>query len=102
MRKKDIYLIESNHDEKMLMEGPYPYYLKQRVISDVGHLSNKTTAKYLENLIGDNTKYIILAHLSEKNNTEQLALSATKEKLGNKKIQVLIAKQDEESPYVEV
>ena len=53
-------------------------------------------------MIGDNTKYIILAHLSEKNNTEQLALSATKEKLGNKKIQVLIAKQDEESPYVEV
>ena len=51
MKAKDIYLIESNHDEKMLMEGPYPYYLKQRVISDRGHLSNKTTAKYLENLV---------------------------------------------------
>lgn len=102
MKKKDIYLIESNHDEKMLMEGPYPYYLKQRVISDVGHLSNKTTAKYLETLIGDNTKYIILAHLSEKNNTEQLALLATREKIGTKKVEVLIAKQDEESPYIEV
>ena len=78
------------------MEGPYPYYLKQRVISDRGHLSNKTTAKY------ENTKYIILAHLSEKNNTEQLALETTKEKINNKEIQVLIARQDEMGPLIEV
>lgn len=102
MKGKNIYLIESNHDEKMLMEGPYPYYLKQRVISDRGHLSNKTTAKYLESLINENTKYIILAHLSEKNNTEQLALETTKEKINNKEIQVLIARQDEMGPLIEV
>lgn len=102
MKKKDIYLIESNHDEKMLMEGPYPYYLKQRVISDRGHLSNKTTAKYLENLVGENTKYVILAHLSEKNNTEDLAKEAVSSKLKDKDIKIIIARQDEIGPYVEV
>ena len=65
---KDAYIIESNHDEVMLMDGPYPRFLKDRVISDKGHLSNKTTAKYLKKIVGKNTKNIILAHLSEKNN----------------------------------
>lgn len=102
MQKKDIYLIESNHDEKMLMEGPYPYHLKQRVVSDIGHLSNKTTARYLEKLIGENTRYIILAHLSEKNNTEELALTTIKDKLQEQKIEILIARQEEESPFIEV
>lgn len=100
--KKDIYLIESNHDEEMLMNGPYPPFLKQRVISDRGHLSNKTTASYLEQIIGDNTKYILLAHISEKNNTEELAYRTTKEKLTGKKIKLLIAHQYESSPLIEV
>ena len=43
------------------MDGPYPRFLKERVISDKGHLSNKTTAKYLKKIIGKNTKYIVLA-----------------------------------------
>src|SRR5699024_1080680 len=81
LENKNIYYIESNHDEKMLMDGPYPYYLKQRIISDEGHLSNDTTAKYLKKLVGDNTKYIILAHLSEHNNKEELAYIATSEAL---------------------
>lgn len=49
MKEKDLYMIESNHDEQMLMDGPYPRFLKERVISDRGHLSNRTTAKYLKN-----------------------------------------------------
>lgn len=105
MKNQDLYFIESNHDEEMLMNGPYPYYLKQRVISDEGHLSNKTTAKYLSSSVGDNTKYIILAHLSEKNNTEELALKAIKEEFMKKQItnkKILIAKQDEELPTIEV
>ena len=68
---KNAYLIESNHDEGMLMDGPYPRYLKERVISDRGHLSNKTTAKYLKKIVNSNTNHIILAHLSEKNNTDE-------------------------------
>ena len=68
----DAYIIESNHDEKMLMDGPYPYILKQRVISDNGHLSNSTASEYLSTWIGDKTKVIILGHLSEVNNTKEV------------------------------
>ena len=96
---KNIYLIESNHDEKMLMEGPYPRFLKERVISDYGHLSNKMTAKYLNKVIGNNTKYIILAHLSEINNTKEKALEETKD---IKNIKILIADQKEGTPIIEV
>ena len=102
MTKKNMYIIESNHDEIMLMDGPYPRFLKERVISDKGHLSNKTTAKYLKKIIGKDTKTIMLAHLSEKNNTEQKALEAIYEELGNIDINIMVAKQDKESPFVEV
>ncbi|MBQ3420625.1 MAG: MBL fold metallo-hydrolase [Romboutsia sp.] len=102
MKEKDMYIIESNHDEIMLMDGPYPRFLKERVISDKGHLSNKTTAKYLKKIIGKNTKNIMLAHLSEKNNTEKKALEAIEEELGNIDIKITIAKQDKESPFIEV
>lgn len=102
MKEKDIYIIESNHDEVMLMDGPYPRFLKERVISDKGHLSNNTTAKYLQKIIGKNTKYILLAHLSEKNNTEKLALDAVKSRIDRDDIEILIARQDEESKMIEV
>ncbi len=96
--------MESNHDEKMLMEGPYPYYLKQRIISDEGHLSNKTAASYLKRLIGSTTKYIILAHLIEHNNKEDLAYQATNEILNELDLhpKVLIAKQNEALDEIEV
>jgi phosphoribosyl 1,2-cyclic phosphodiesterase len=102
MVNKDLYLIESNHDEVMLMDGPYPRFLKERVISDKGHLSNTTTSKYLKKIVGERTKYVILAHISEKNNTEELAYTCTKEMLDNDKIDIIIAKQYEESPMIEV
>ncbi len=102
MINKDLYLIESNHDEVMLMDGPYPRFLKERVISDQGHLSNATTSKYLKKIVGETTKYVILAHISEKNNTEDLAYECTKKALEETKIEVLIAKQYEESPMIEV
>lgn len=102
MTAKDCYIIESNHDEKMLMDGPYPRFLKERVISDKGHLSNTTTAKYLQKIIGDNTKRIVLAHLSETNNTEELAYNTTKDLLNDKDIEVLVAKQHESTPIIEV
>ena len=102
MVNKDMYIIESNHDEVMLMDGPYPRFLKERVISDTGHLSNKTTAKYLKKIVGNNTKHILLAHLSEKNNTEEKALEAIKEIDLDKNIVVDIARQHEESNLIEV
>ena len=102
MTKKDLYLIESNHDEVMLMDGPYPRFLKERVISDKGHLSNTTTSKYLKKIVGNNTKCVLLAHISEKNNTEELAYECTKKELEGTNIEILIAKQYEESPLIEV
>jgi len=98
----DTYLIESNHDEVMLMDGPYPRFLKERVISDRGHLSNKTTAKYLKKIIRDNTNNIILAHISQKNNTEEKVLEAINEEELSNSINIIIARQDEESPMIEV
>lgn len=104
LKNLDAYIIESNHDEKMLMEGPYPYVLKQRVISDKGHLSNKYTGSCLNKSIGDNTKYIILAHLSENNNTPELALEQVQNELKDHKLQnkIITAKQYEETEMIEV
>ena len=99
---KDLYLIESNHDEVMLMDGPYPRFLKERVISDSGHLSNKTTAKYLTKLIGDKTKYVILAHLSETNNTPEKAIEEMQKEDIDKKVEIVIATQYEPSKVIEV
>lgn len=95
MKNKNYYIIESNHDPKMLMEGPYPYILKQRVISDTGHLSNEMTGKYLRDLIGKDTKKIILAHLSETNNLEDLAIKTVSDLIDNK-VDVIAARQNED------
>ncbi len=102
---KDIYVIEANHDEEMLMNGPYPYILKQRVIGDVGHLSNRHTGKYLATAIGNNTKYIFLAHISENNNTKELALHDVKEELKDTEFDInniILTSQNESSIEVEV
>jgi phosphoribosyl 1,2-cyclic phosphodiesterase len=102
MKNHDLYLIESNHDEIMLMDGPYPRFLKERVISDRGHLSNHTTAGYLKKIIGPKTKNIILAHLSETNNTKEKALEAIKEVELPENIKIHIADQYVEGPIIEV
>lgn len=102
MVQKDIYIIESNHDEKMLMDGPYPRFLKERVISDTGHLSNRVASNYLRKIVGKNTKYVILAHISEKNNTKELALQTAKDALDNTDIKILVAEQDTPSQLIEV
>jgi phosphoribosyl 1,2-cyclic phosphodiesterase len=74
LTNKTYYIIESNHDIEMLKNGRYPYYLQQRVGGSVGHLSNELCSSYLSKLVGPNTKKIVLAHLSEENNTPQIAL----------------------------
>lgn len=104
-KDKTVYIIESNHDEKMLMEGSYPYILKQRIISDKGHLSNTYTGKYLKKVIGPNTKYIILAHISENNNTPELALEQVREELystGFNLDNLIAAKQFEETESIDL
>jgi phosphoribosyl 1,2-cyclic phosphodiesterase len=69
----DILLLESNHDLEMLRDGPYPWSVKQRVLSRVGHLSNEAAAAFLENEYDGQAAYVILAHLSESNNLPELA-----------------------------
>jgi hypothetical protein len=69
----DLLLLESNHDLEMLRDGPYPWSVKQRVLSRVGHLSNEATADYLEKVYDGQAAYVILAHLSESNNLPELA-----------------------------
>lgn len=71
-KNKDIYIIESNYEEEMLQNGRYPYHLKQRIRSDRGHISNEDNSRYLKQMIGDKTKYIMLAHLSEENNNPDI------------------------------
>ena len=75
----DTVLIESNHDEEMLRYGPYPVYLKRRILSDRGHLSNACCAELVRKLALGGTRRIILGHLSRENNTPALALSAARE-----------------------
>ena len=103
-KNKNIYIIESNHDEEMVMNGKYPYMLKQRVLSDTGHLSNKSATSYLKKVIGDNTKYIILAHISENNNTYELAYENASNELENifNKDNILVAYQKEGAKIVEI
>jgi phosphoribosyl 1,2-cyclic phosphodiesterase len=69
----DLLLLESNHDLEMLRDGPYPWSVKQRVLSRVGHLSNEAAATFLEQDYDGQAAYVILAHLSESNNLPELA-----------------------------
>ena len=68
--------LETNYDEKMLWEGSYPYPLKQRVASDVGHLSNKQAVDLLTEHAGTDLKWVLLSHLSAENNTPKVAFSS--------------------------
>lgn len=73
LKKSNAIVIESNHDIEMLKNGPYPYILKKRVLSMTGHLSNVDCAKALPNLVQSGVTRILLAHLSQENNTVRLA-----------------------------
>ncbi|MGI6679713.1 MAG: MBL fold metallo-hydrolase [Dehalobacterium sp.] len=69
----DVIFFEANHDEEMLAKGPYPFPLKKRIGGDQGHLSNDMAGKALRELITEKTRHVILSHLSEINNTPELA-----------------------------
>jgi phosphoribosyl 1,2-cyclic phosphodiesterase len=77
----DAIMLESNHDINMLKVGPYPWALKQRVMSRRGHLSNDSVAEYLSAGFDGRARHVILAHLSEKNNLPELALLSARRAL---------------------
>ncbi len=105
LKNRDVYLIESNHDIEMLQHGPYPDWLKRRVLSDEGHLSNNTSAFYLTKLIGPNTEKVILIHLSETNNMPEVALKTLKSTLKEYNIKfsnIEVALQNERSEVTQI
>ncbi len=82
IRKSSVIVIESNHDIEMLLNGPYPYYLKQRILGPEGHLSNEDCGRALEDSI-DGDKTVVLAHISEHNNTPELAEKTVRSHIGD-------------------
>jgi phosphoribosyl 1,2-cyclic phosphodiesterase len=83
LRGVDLLLLESNHDLEMLRDGPYPWSVKQRVLSRVGHLSNEAAADFLSTGYDGQATYVILAHLSESNNLPELARVAAERALAH-------------------
>jgi phosphoribosyl 1,2-cyclic phosphodiesterase len=99
LRDLDLLLLESNHDLEMLRDGPYPWAVKQRILSRVGHLSNEAAAEFLENGYDGQAAYVILAHLSESNNLLELARVTAERALNGRASllanMLLLAKQHE-------
>ena len=104
----DALFIEANHDERMLQVGPYPYYLKKRILGKKGHLSNESSGKFLNGLLNERLKYIMLGHLSHENNLPELAFEAVRLEIemGDNPYRaadfnIRIAKRCEPSPLIE-
>jgi len=89
-----LLILEANHDPEMLMNGPYPWYLKQRVQGRTGHLSNEASKELLAEIRHEQLSHVILAHLSETNNTPRKALSVVGEALSHSKTRLSVARQD--------
>lgn len=98
LRGCDMLMLESNHDLDMLRDGPYPWAVKQRVMSRVGHLSNDAAAEFLSKSYDGHATYVVLAHLSESNNLPELARMAAENALRDRMSllanKVLLAEQN--------
>lgn len=77
----ELVLLESNHDVNMLRMGPYPYFLKERILSSKGHLNNDDCAAFAKELVENGTTRLVLGHLSKENNMPSLAFQTTKNAL---------------------
>ncbi len=102
LKNKNGYIIESNHDVEMLMNNKsYPHHIKIRILGDKGHLSNIDSANYMNQFVGNNTKQVVLIHLSENNNTKDLAYQTMRNILDSN-INITISSQNEETELLEV
>jgi phosphoribosyl 1,2-cyclic phosphodiesterase len=99
-------LIEANHDLEMLRGGPYPWSVKQRVMSRVGHLSNDALADFLAGDYDGSASFLVLGHLSEQNNLPELARRAAERALGTRSTlwqnRLLLASQTQPLPAMRV
>jgi len=89
-----LLILEANHDVDMLINGPYPWPIKQRIKSRTGHLSNEESKNLLKEVQHDRLEHVILAHLSETNNTPQKALNEVGQALNRSKARLDVAYQD--------
>jgi len=109
LKGMDAILLEANHDINMLQVGPYPYYLKQRILGDRGHLSNENTGRLLCRILHDNLKAILLGHLSKENNLPELAYESVRMEInmdGNPykagDFDIRVAKRSEVTPAINI
>jgi len=109
LKGMDAILLEANHDVNMLQVGPYPYYLKQRILGDRGHLSNENCGRLLSRILHDDMKGILLGHLSQENNLPELAYETVRVEitLGDNPykaddFRMQIANRSEVTPAIEV
>lgn len=98
----DILIIEANHDSQMLTQGPYPWSLKQRVKSRSGHLSNDDARELLVDVKHEKLKHVILAHVSETNNTHEKAFSTVVQALNGSRSNLIVARQDCSGKIIQV
>jgi len=95
-----LLILEANHDPDMLQNGPYPWPLKQRVKDRTGHLSNEEAKNLLHEVQHDGLKHIILAHMSETNNTPEKALNVIGQALTNRNSRISVATQNESGTLI--
>jgi phosphoribosyl 1,2-cyclic phosphodiesterase len=100
LKRCSLLVLEANHDPQMLEDGPYPWPLKQRIRSRVGHLSNGDSKKLLRELQHENLQHVILAHLSENNNTPQKAYNEVVQALTRCSPQITVADQYNSGPVI--
>lgn len=100
----DAIVLESNHDPKMLRDGPYPLHLQQRVRSNKGHLANEDAGRFLKKLAVGGLRHVVLAHLSETNNLPELAMQSVTNCLDGdrQKIHIISAAQASPSPVIDL
>ena len=102
LKDSTLLILEANHDPNMLMEGPYPWFLKQRIKGRSGHLSNEDTQTLLTSIRGDRLTHVILAHLSETNNHPDLAMKVVGQALESRQVRLSVAAQDQSGDLVYV
>ncbi len=95
-----LLILEANHDTDMLINGPYPWELKQRIKNRTGHLSNEESKNLLKDVQHDRLKHVILAHISETNNTPEKALNAVGPALINRNSRISAATQNESGELI--
>lgn len=103
LRGCHVLMVEANHDDALLRDGPYPWHLKQRVSGRLGHLSNHEAAELLSQAADDACRAVVLAHLSERNNTPALARQVCSQALaraGRQRIEMRLARASHPTPPV--